>query len=88
LNTSEKDVVCNKCHNKGHLAANCRSSWTKEGKFIGTGEPPAGHYWTQRNAAELKQKKAAMVKKTPPQQTPPQQQQQQPAQRRIRGSRL
>ena len=52
----------------------------KEGKFIGTGEPPAGHYWTQRNAAELKQKKAAMVKKTPPQQTPPQQQQQQPAQ--------
>jgi hypothetical protein len=31
LNTSGKDVtVCNKCHNKGHLAASCRSSWTKE----------------------------------------------------------
>ena len=66
-NTSGKDVtVCNKCHNKGHLAASCRSSWTKEGKYIGEGEPPADHYWTQRNAAELKQKNATMVKKTSP----------------------
>jgi hypothetical protein len=31
LNTSEKDVGCNKCHNKGHIAANCRSSWTNQG---------------------------------------------------------
>jgi hypothetical protein len=84
LNTSGQDVVCSKCHNKGHTTANCRSSWTKEGKFIGTGEPPPAHYWTQRHAAELKQKKAAMIKKTPPQQTPPQQQQQQPAQRQKR----
>jgi hypothetical protein len=81
-NTSGKDVtVCNKCHNKGHLAASCRSSWTKEGKYIGEGEPPADHYWTQRNAAELKQKNAAMVKKTSPQQ-----QQQQPAQKHNRNA--
>ena len=42
LNTSGKDVtVCNKCHHNGHLAASCMSSWTKEGKYIGEGEPPA-----------------------------------------------
>jgi membrane protease subunit (stomatin/prohibitin family) len=34
-------IVCNKCHLNGHLAASCRSSWTKEGKYIGEGEPPA-----------------------------------------------
>jgi ssDNA-binding Zn-finger/Zn-ribbon topoisomerase 1 len=63
----EKDVVCNKCHNKGHIAANCKSVYTKDGKFIGRGEPPANHYWTKQHAKEaenLKQKKAAMVKKT------------------------
>ena len=67
LHTSGKDVVCSKCHNKGHTTASCRSSWTKEGKFIGKGEPPPGDYWTQRHAADLKAKKAAMVK-TPPHQ--------------------
>jgi len=42
LNTSKRDViVCNKCHLYGHLAASCMSSWTKEGKYIGEGEPPA-----------------------------------------------
>jgi len=52
LNTSGKDVtVCNKCHHNGHLAASCRSSWTKEGKYIGEGEPPANCYWTTRHAA-------------------------------------
>jgi hypothetical protein len=81
LNTSGKDVtVCNKCLNKGHLAASCRSSWTKEGKFIGTGEPKPGDFWTQKHAADLK-KKAAMVKKTPPQQ-----QQQQTAQKHKRNA--
>jgi hypothetical protein len=72
--TSQKDVVCNKCHNKGHIAANCKSVYTNTGKFIGTkGEPPASHYyWTKRNAEEasekevLRQEKAAMVKKTAP----------------------
>jgi len=51
-------IVCNKCHLNGHLAASCRSSWTKEGKYIGEGEPPADlrdimdHYWTTRHAAK------------------------------------
>ena len=44
LNTSGNNDVCSKCHNKGHTAASCRSSWTKEGKFIWTGEPPPDHY--------------------------------------------
>jgi hypothetical protein len=83
LHTSGKDVVCSKCHNKGHLAVNCRSTWTRDGKFIGEDKPPSGDYWTQRHAADLKAKKAAMVK-TPPQRAPPQQQQQQPAQRQKR----
>ena len=64
LNTSGQDVVCSKCHNKGHTTANCRSSWTKEGKFIGTGEPPAGHYWTQKHAADLELLKQQRRKKT------------------------
>ena len=43
---SEKDVVCSKCQNKGHTVAKCKSVYTKSGKYIGKGEPPAGHYWT------------------------------------------
>jgi hypothetical protein len=60
LNTSRRNViVCNKCHLNGHLAASCMSSWTKEGKYIGEGEPPAdlrdimNHYWTTRHAASI-----------------------------------
>jgi hypothetical protein len=60
---------------RAYAAANCKSVYTKTGKYIGRGEPPAGHYWTKRNAEEafekkvLRQKQADMVKKktTPPQ---------------------
>jgi hypothetical protein len=51
--TSKKDVVCSKCQNKGHTAADCRSVYTKTGIYIGEGEPPADHYWTKKNAEIL-----------------------------------
>ena len=65
--TSAKDVVCNKCQHTGHYAKNCTSTFSKTGKFLGTGLPPPNHHWTKKNAAEAKAKKAAMVN-TPPQQ--------------------
>jgi hypothetical protein len=73
--TSMKDVVCNKCQHKRHVAKNCTAAYTKSGKFIGVGDPPLFHYWTKRHADEAKAKKAAMVK-TPPQQLQQHQQQQ------------
>jgi hypothetical protein len=45
-------VICSKCQNKGHYAENCKSVYTKDGKYIGEGEPPPRHYWTKRNAKE------------------------------------
>jgi hypothetical protein len=74
--TSMKDVVCNKCQHKGHVAKNCTSAYTKSGKFLGVGPPPPNHHWTKKHAEDAKAKKAAMVK-TPPQQQHHQQQQQQ-----------
>jgi hypothetical protein len=67
--SAKPDIVCSKCQNKGHSVTNCRSIYTKNGKYIGNGEPPANHYWTKRHAEEafekevLRQKQAAMVKK-------------------------
>jgi hypothetical protein len=61
--------LTNATTSKGHSVANCKSIYTKTGIFLGRGEPPAGHYWTKRNAEEandkLKQKQAAMVKNKP-----------------------
>jgi NCAIR mutase (PurE)-related protein len=74
--TSAKDVVCNKCQHTGHYAKNCTSTFSKTGKFLGTGLPHPNHHWTKKNAADAKAKKAAMVN-TPPQQQHQQQQQQQ-----------
>jgi hypothetical protein len=34
---SEKDLVCSKCQNKGHTAANRKSVYTNTGKYIGKG---------------------------------------------------
>jgi hypothetical protein len=74
--TYMKDVVCNKCQHTGHYAKNCTSTYTKSGKFLGTGIPPPNHHWTKKHAEEAKAKKAAMAK-TPPQQQRQQHQQQQ-----------
>ena len=49
--TSNKDVVCSKCQHK-HTTANCRSTYTTSGIFIGEGKPPPNHYWSKRNAKE------------------------------------
>jgi len=67
--SAKPDTVCSKCQHTGHSATNCKSIYTKNGKYIGKGEPPANHYWTKRHAEEafekevLRQKQAAMVKK-------------------------
>jgi len=66
--SAKSDTVCSKCQHTGHSAANCKSIYTKNGKFIGKGEPSANHYWTKRHAEEalekevLRQKQATMVK--------------------------
>jgi hypothetical protein len=67
--SAKLDTVCSKCQHTGHSVANCKSIYTKNGKYIGKGEPPANHNWTKRHAEEafekevLRQKQAAMVKK-------------------------
>ena len=76
-NTPASGVVCGKCQHKGHFARDCTAIFSTTGKFLGTGTPPANHYWTKKNAADAKAtKKTAMVN------TPPQQQRQQPPQQR------
>jgi hypothetical protein len=66
--SAKPDTVCSKCQYTGHSVANYRSIYTKNGKFIGKGEPSANHYWTKRHVEEalekevLRQKQATMVK--------------------------
>jgi len=87
------NLICDNCGNPGHSAENCRSSWTRDGKWIGKGQPPPGDYWTHQHAKNLKAKTAMVNTPQRPRQLPQQpshqsqlpsqHQQQQPPQRQI-----
>ena len=67
---------CTNCHNNAHTAETCTSTWTREGKWIGSGTPPSNNHWTHKTVKDTK--KAAMVNTPPPPRQLPQPRQQQP----------
>ena len=72
------DLWCTNCNNVGHTKEACTSRWTRDGKWIGKGQPPPGDYWTKQHAKD--KAKVAMVNIPQPRQQPQPRQLQQPRQ--------
>ena len=68
------ELWCTNCNNVGHTKETCTTNWTRDGRWVGKGQPPPGDFWTQHHKDKAK---TAMVK-TPQQPRQPYQPRQPP----------